>query len=203
MINPMRSRTIALLLSLLLSSAYYLAVSTAASAQDPPPPPPPVKDYFPDKWDEYTSREGKFRIRFPKEPREFARTQGQFEVRSLEHKGLLHYRVSYVDYKTPLDDPKTVTGLLQGIKGAALGSIQGKGVRVVADREVTVDGRKGVYIHVEVEGKEVVRMQWVAAGSVLYTVGVSGRKGSPNEMEGKDDFEKVASGFIGSFHLTQ
>jgi len=44
-------------------------------------------------------------------------------------------------------------------------------------------------------------MQWVPAGSVLYTISVASRKGSPQELEGKDDFEKLSAGFIGSFHV--
>jgi hypothetical protein len=184
--------------------AFYLVAAPSASAQGPPPPPPPppAKDYFPDKWDEYASAAGKFRIRFPKEPRESVNMQGQLEVHSLEHKGLLHYRVSYVDYKTQIDDPQKIANLLQGLKNAALNSLQGKNIRVVAEREVTVDGYKGIFIHIEIEGREVVRLQWVIAGSRLYSISTSSRMGSPNEMEGKDDFEKVATGFISSFHVT-
>ena len=194
-------RAFSLLLPLLLFSAFY--ATTPASAQSPPAPPPPVNDYFPDKWSEYTSEGGKFRIRFPKEPQKSVSKLGRFDIYTMALRGLLDYRVSYVDYKTPLDDPQKVDAMLQGIKEAALSGLQGKEVRMVAEREITVDGHKGIYIHIEVEGKEVVHMQWVVAGPVLYSIATSSRKGRPNELEGKDDFAKVASGFIGSFHLTQ
>ena len=69
-------------------------------------------------------------------------------------------------------------------------------------REVDVDGHHGVFVHMEVGGREVIRMQWIAAGSRLYTVSATSRKGDPRELEGKDDFEKIAVGFIGSFHVT-
>lgn len=197
--KPMK-KAFTLLLPLLLSAFY---VTIPASAQAPPPPPPPANDYFPDKWNEYTSEGGKFRIRFPKEPQKSVSKQGQFDVHSMALSGLLHYRISYVDYKTPLDDPQKVSGLLQGIKQAALSSLQGKEFRMVAEREITVDGHKGASIHIEVEGKEVVHMQWVVAGSVLYSIATSSRKGRPNELEGKDDFAKIVSGFISSFHVTQ
>ena len=200
---PKKTKTFIPQLSALLMFSFYIVATFHVLAQGPPPPPPPppAKDYFPDKWDEYTSETGKFRIRFPKEPRESVNTQGQLEVHSLEHKGLLHYQVSYVDYKTQIADPQKLSNLLQGLRNAALNSLQGKNVRIVAEREVIVDGHKGIFIHIEVEGREIVRLQWVVAGSRLYSISASSRKGSPNEMEGKNDFEKVATGFISSFHI--
>ena len=196
----MRKRTHSLPLSVLLISAYLVAASYAAPAQLPPPP-PPAKDYFPGTWDEYTSRAGKFRIRFPKQPRESVGTQEGLAVYTLEHEGLLSYRASSVDFGAPLDDLQKVAGLFQELKRGALNTLTGVNMRVVADREVTVDGHRGIFLHIEVEGGEVVRIQWVVAGPRLYTITTSSRKGRPNELEGKDDFEKVASGFIGSFHV--
>jgi hypothetical protein len=58
-----------------------------------------------------------------------------------------------------------------------------------------------VFIHVEVGAREVIRLQWVAAGSRLYSISTTSRRGSPQELEGKDDFEKIVVGFIGSFHV--
>jgi len=194
-------RAFTLLLSLLLISAFHATMP--ASTQEPLQLPSPVNDYFPDKWSEYTSEGAKFRIRFPKEPQKSVSKLGRFDVYTMALRGLLDYRVSYVDYNTTLDDPQKVGALLKGVKEAALSGLQGKEVRMVTEREITVDGHKGVYIHIEVDGKEVVHMQWVVAGSVLYSIATSSRKGKPNELEGKDDFAKVASGFIGSFHLTQ
>lgn len=199
----MKTRIINYLLTASLLSAVYVMACTAARAQDPVPPPPPAKDYFPDKWEEFSSEGGKFRVRFPYKPREATGKQGDMEVHSMEYKGLLHYRVSYVDYGVAIEsDPEKVKAILQGLKDAALGPLKAKDPRVVAEREATVDGHPAAFVRVELQGKEVIRMQWVVAGSRLYAISATGRKGSPNEMEGKDDFEKVAMGFINSFHLT-
>ena len=197
----MKTRTFNLLLPILLVFTFYVVAPSLAHAQAPPPPPPPAKDYFPDKWDEYSSKTGKFRIRFPKQPQESVNMQGELEVSSLEYKGLINYRVSSVDYKNPIDDPQKVKAMLQGLKTSALNSLKDKGLTVVAEREVTVDGHNGIFVHVELQGKEVWRVQWVAAGSRLYTIITFSRKGSPEELEGKDDFQKVAMGFINSFHV--
>ena len=186
-----------MIMIVLLASAHFIA----AHAQDPPPPPPPAKDYFPKTWDEYSFPAGKFRIRFPQKPIERTTTEDGFQVNSVEYNGLIAYRVSYVDFGVPIDDPQKVKEMLQRMKTAALNSIQDKGVRIITDREVAVDGHAGVFVHVEVGAKEVIRMQWIPAGSRLYTISTTSRKGSPQELEGKDDFEKIAIGFIDSFHV--
>lgn len=179
----------------LLPSAHFISVN----AQDPPPP---AKDYFPSTWDEYCFPAGQFCIRLPQKPTESKSTQGRFEVNSIEYKGLITYRVSYVDYQVPIDDPQKVKEMLQGLKTTALDSIRDKGVRIVADREVTVGSHTGIYLHLEVGGKEIVRIEWIPAGTRLYTISTTSRKGIPQELEGKDDYEKVATGFIGSFRVT-
>jgi hypothetical protein len=176
------------------------AAFVAAYAQGPPPP-PPAKDYFPDTWDEYSFPSGKFRIRFPQKPVESTTSNGKLKMNSIKYKGLVDYEVFYIDYGVPIDNPQKVKEMLQAMKTAALNSIQAKGVQIIADREVVVDGYSGVFIHLEVGASEVIRLQWVAAGSRLYTISTTSRKGSPQELEGKDDYEKIVVGFIGSFHV--
>jgi hypothetical protein len=180
----------------LLASAHFIA----AHAQGPPPP-PPAKDYFPKTWDEYSFPAGKLRIRFPQKPIESTTSAARFQVHLIQYKGLITYAVSYADYGVPIDDPQKVKEMLQSLKTAAINSIRDKGVRIITEREVAVDGHPGVFIHIEVGAKDVIRMQWLAAGSRLYTISTTSGKGSPLELEGKDDYEKIAIGFIGSFHV--
>jgi len=182
---------------LLLASAHFIDVQ----AQGPPPPPPPAKDYFPKTWDEYSFPDGKLRIRFPAKPTESTSTKERFPIHTIKYKGLIAFEASYVDYQVPIDDPKKVKELLQAMKTAALNSIQPKSVQIVSEREVSVDGHSGIFLHLEVDAKEVIRVEWVIAGSRLYTVSASSGKGDPRELEGEDDFEKVALGFINSFHV--
>ena len=188
-----------IIMLLLLASAHFIDVQ----AQGPPPPPPPAKDYSPNTWDEYSFPAGKLRIRFPAKPTESTSTNERFAIHSIQYKGLITYEVSYVDYQVPIDDPTKVKDLLQAMKTAALNTIRPKGVQIIAEREISVDGHSGIFVHLEVGAKEVIRVQWIIAGSRLYTVSASSRKGSPEELEGKDDFEKVALGFINSFHVSE
>src|ERR1700687_5047707 len=113
---------------LLIMSVYPLVELGVVMAQEPPPP--PAKDYFPATWDEYSYQGAKFRIRFPGVPKESANTlttpNAPWEVHSLQYNGLLTYRISYVDYKTPIDDPLKVKDLLQGLKANALKALRDK-----------------------------------------------------------------------------
>lgn len=199
--GPMKNKIPTIVLLVLLATTFCWLAATSAHAQNQPPPPPPANDYFPNNWDEYSFPAGRFKIRFPKKPEETVETQGEFEVHSVQYRGLIRYRISYVDYKVPIDDPQKVKEILQGIKTAGLNAIRDKGLQVIADREVVVDGHAGIFVHFEVQSKDVIRLQWVAAGSCLYTISAESRKGSPRELEGQDDFEKVAMGFISSFHV--
>jgi hypothetical protein len=78
---------------------------------------------------------------------------------------------------------------------AAAGVVDPPGVETHSP-PLVVGGHSGIFIHIEVQAKEVIRMQWVVAGTRLYTISAENRKGHPNELEGKNDFETVAMGFI-------
>jgi hypothetical protein len=193
----MRTQIHNLLLSMLLLSACYVMTPAVAKAQEPPPPPPPAKNYFPDKWDEYTSEQGRFRIRFPGKPQE---EFSPVAVRFLSYSSLLNYRISYVDEPEITDDPNSGKQYLQEMKSASQELAKYSNERIIKEKDVTIDRYLGYFIHVE-SAKGWVRMQQIVVGRRVYTIVVEGRKGRANELEGKDDFEKVAMGFINSFKL--
>jgi hypothetical protein len=187
---------------LFLAFLLFALVLNAAKlqAQGPPPPPPPAKDYFPNTWDEYPTI-GPFRIRFPKEPQERTAPQGNLEIHYLEYKGLLRYSLSYVDYQTSLEDPQKLKDILQGLKGITLKSVQNMDHRLVTEREVNLDNHHGLFVQIEVQAKEVIRLEWLVVGSRLYTISTLSRKATEQEFKGKDDYEEIALAFINSFRL--
>jgi hypothetical protein len=202
----MKTRIFTYLLPALLVSAFYATACVSAQAQEPPPPPPPAKDYFPNTWDEYSSQQGQFRVRIPGKPKESTTTEdtpaGKLVTLDVEYKGLLGYSVVFMNYEKLLDAQITEQQLLEGSKNAVLDKMKATNFRIVKERSVTVDGHAGYFLHAEYGVKGVMRVQWVIAGKRVYILIAEGRKGSPNELEGKDDFEKVAMGFINSFHIT-
>jgi hypothetical protein len=186
--------------AIFLIISLIVALNTTVFAQQPSPSPPP--DYSPDKWSEYSSPLGEYRIRFPGRPSDVSTNNGKVETRGMEYKGVLTYRVIYVDYGESIDDPAKVKDLLQGIKEAALNAVRDRGLLVVADNEVEVDGHPGVFVHVEVQRRSVVRMQWVISGSRLYTISTLSDKTTSKDPEAKDDYESTSATFIKSFHIT-
>ena len=176
---------------LLFISASYMTAPVVTKSQGPPPP---ARDYFPDKWDEYTSEQGRFRIRFPGKPTEEFSPVG---VHFLSYAGLLNYRVSYVDEPELSDDPVSAKRYLQETKSATLELTKISGERIVSERTVTVDGHPGYFSHVE-SATGWIRSQEVVVGKRVYTMIVEGRK---DALAGKNDFEKVALAFINSFKL--
>ncbi len=195
----MRTITLTLFLSMLFISACFVMTPTVSQAQEPlpPPAPPPATDYFPDKWDEYTSEQGRFRIRFPGKPKE---EFSPVNVYFLSYSGLLDFRVSYVDEPELTSDPDSAKHYLRESKAASLLITKISGERIIKEKAVTVLGHPGYFLHVE-SAKARVRTLEIVAGQRVYTIIVEGRKGRANKLGGKADFEKVAMAFFNSFKL--
>ena len=189
----MRTMTRHSFLSMLLISAYCLMTPAVAQAQGLPPP--PAKDYFPEKWEEYTSEQGRFRIRFPGKPKEEYSPVG---VNFFTYNGLLEYRVSYVDEPELSDTLDSAKQYLRESRSASQEIVKYSNERIIEEKEVTFDGYPGLFTYVE-SGKAWIRTQEIVVGKRVFTIIVEGRKGQANELEGKDNFEKVAMGFINSF----
>jgi hypothetical protein len=82
-------------------------VSAQQSGGPPPPPPPPARDYCPKTWERFSFDGGRFSACFPGVPRETVTEApagtSQPAQHAVEYKGLLTYRVSYVDYPVVLE----------------------------------------------------------------------------------------------------
>jgi hypothetical protein len=168
-----------------------MAAHTKSGSQRPSSPP---RDYSPNKWNEYTSEQGRFRIRFPGKPTE---ELSPADVHFLSYSGLLDYRVSYVDKAELNDDLSSAKRYLRETKSATLELTRISGERVVRERTITVDGRPGYFSHVE-SATGWICSEEVVAGQRVYTIIVEGRK---NVLAGSYRVEKVALGFINSFKL--
>lgn len=188
-----------LLLSMLFISACYVMAPAVTHAQEPPPPAPPEKDYFPDKWDEYTSAQGRFRIRFPGKPRE--EFSPVVDVHFLSYSGVLEYRVSYVDEPKLTGDLDSAKHYLNESKSASLLITRISGERIIREKAVTVNGHPGYFLHVESD-KAWVRTLEIVVGQRVYTVIVEGRRKRANNLiKEKADFEELAMAFFNSFKL--
>jgi hypothetical protein len=185
-----------LILLLLLLCAPFSLTRPVTLAQEPRAPLSDTSDYFPEKWVEYSSEPGRFRIRFPGKPKD----EFSVGVHYISYGGLLQYRVSYVDEPELAGNPDSAKRYLREMKAASDAITTMSNERIVKEREVTVNGYPGYFTHVET-AKGWVRDLQLVVGQRVYTIVVEGRKARPNDPEGKDDFEKLAMAFINSFKL--
>jgi hypothetical protein len=208
-----------ILLSILTSSASLCAAQTKQQVETPPPPapkqrieveppPPPANDYFPQRWKEFTSIEGRFKILFPGTPQQSSETIAnpsgrQLSFHRLTYKSFISYRVTYADYAKPIDDPETVKKFFDTIRDGTLSGVTQFNPRVLHEADFSLDGHPGRFIEMELAGNLIVRIKWVAVKERLYYVAVNAPKGHVDALEGKNGYEKIAMSFLDSFKLTK
>jgi hypothetical protein len=163
-------------------------------------PPSPSNEYFIQKWVEYNSGPGRFKVKFPKTPREYSELQGggQSTVYFAEHKGLLLYVTSYGDTPSPIADGKAY---LSNISQGWLEMNSARNLHVVKNEEISFNGYQARFLQVETQGG-VVRVRWIVVNDRIYYQFVAAPK-HQNAMESDNGYEKLAMGFLNSFELTK
>jgi hypothetical protein len=195
------------LLPVLLLFAFYLMTPVVTQAQVPPPPPPPANDYFPQKWKEFLSVEGKFKIRFPGIPKESSTEREsngiKLIVRSVNYKSFILYGVTYTDYPQNVDDPSIVKNFLDNVRNGGLSGIAETKPRIIKESNISVNGHPSRFLQVEMDGKAILRAKYVAFKNRLYIVGVTTPKGHQNALGAENDYEKIAMSFLDSFQIIE
>ncbi len=191
---------------LLLSALGFPALGLAQTS--PPPPPPPSKEYFPKAWKPFQDKEGRFSIKFPEPPTESVQnretSRGKIETHSLGFKGgIVILTLLYTDFPVLPTEQKEQTALLERFRDNLLKTFQSSNPKIIRQSEISLAGNPGSYCHFELDNRQVTRIRVYLVGKRVYQLIVQTRKGSPNEMEGADDFEKIATGFFESFQLTE
>lgn len=188
------------LFCLLILTSYSVCNAQTSPSDNPKPPPPPSKEYFPNTWQEYVSDSGKFKIKFPKMPREYSEVQegagGKSTVYIAEHKGLLYYVTTYADSATRISDAK---GFLKGVSEAWLNANSARNPTVIKNEDVSFNGSPGKFLQIET-ANHVVRVRWIVVRDRVYYQFVASLK-HENAMESKKGYEKLAMAFLDSFEL--
>jgi len=182
-----------------------VGICSVSRSQAPPPPPPPALDYSPAKWPRFTFESGRFSACFPGKPSESVESSGSAtgpDRHVVEYKGLLSYGVTYADFGRRIDEKSKVQDLLQALKSVIIKADKEPEVKLVEQRKVEVQGYEGLYFQLDEGDKRTVRFELVPVGSRLFIISVEGQRGLPGIMGGKDNFAKIAAGFIGSFQIT-
>jgi hypothetical protein len=189
--------TINFLLCLLMLISYSACQAQTNQSDNPPPP---SNEYFPQKWFEYVSDSGKFKIKFPKKPNESSQIQngigGESTVYISEYKGLLLYVTTYADSAGHIPDAKA---FLNGISDAWLNANSGRNPQVIKNEEISFNGNPARFLQIETRN-DVVRVRWIVVKDRVYYQFVAAPK-HKNAMDSENGYEKLAMAFLDSFEL--
>lgn len=193
--------------SMLFCCAALCVAQQNKSTSGPPPPPRPADDYFPQRWKDFLSKEGKFKIRFPGIPKESSTEREsngiKLIVRSVNYKSFILYGVTYTDYPQNVDDPSTVKNFLDNVRNGGLSGIARTKPQIIRESDISVNGHPGRFLQVEMSGQAVLSVKYVAFKNRLYMIGVTTPKGYRNALGADPDYEKIAMSFLDSFQLIE
>jgi hypothetical protein len=195
--------TLSLLLCLLVAGSFIIC-----GGQEPPPPPPPAKDYFPKTWKEFMSVDGKFKARYPGDPKEATKTFDSEHGSLLLHSffygnsSFIFYSVDYRDYPSAPTNRSAVKRILEKAKENRLMGLEGK-MKLVAEKETTRDGNPALYFEMEYLQTKRLRELDVISGRPHYTVLVIAFSSHGNAMGAENAYEAIATSFLDSFHVVE
>jgi len=150
---------------------------------------------------EYVSPAGRFKIRFPGVPQEFAGTHDAKLGKIASHFVMLNtdvtHVVNYTDYPMNIEQPQLVKGFLDNARDGGLARVAKEEPRILAESDVSVEGHPGRFVRVELKGDAILRHKLVVVGNRLYVLSV----GTPKRPEAQAEYEKRATAFFDSFKL--
>ena len=188
-----RTASFTLMLILLGGLSAVCAAQTAA-------PPARSLDYFPQRWKEFSSGEGGFKALFPGEPTLKSSTQetaaGKIPTHLAVYRSSIEYAVAYMDFPNLLDGPDVVTNTYDRARDGGLEEISKHKPRVVSEADITISGRRGRFLHIELEDQTTLRLKLLAVRSRVYMVTVTTPPG--RDSEAKKDYERIATSFLDS-----
>ena len=176
--------------------------------------PPPAVEYNPNAWKEFSSREGRFSIRFPGTPVAVASTIQTSQGAVSTHKFLLklpesYYHISYLDYPTYADTDEFASKTLQAGRDGMLANNQS--MELIGERQVTQNGFKGSeYLILQNKFSFGIIRAFVIHGR-LYQLGVLAptdaafRRAQPSARaeDRTEFFNLLATRFLDSFKLLE
>ena len=174
-----------------------------SSSPPPPPPPPPAVDYFPDRWVEFVSPEGRFKAKFPKTPKltaeEFKQGDIKATVHTIQYQGLFTCRVVYVEFPELTKDANLIKALFDEMRNNSLNEVQKYSPMVIDEKDISVDGYQGRFLDYQLSDKVRTRARWILAEKHLYEITAIAPIHS-HAMESDNGYEKLSMSFLNSFH---
>src|SRR5688572_25238419 len=149
---------------------------------------------------EYSSKAGRFSIRFSGVPREFEESEETSVGTLLTHTVLfvkdIAESVSYRDYPGNLELPNFIKRVLDDARDRALARFAREEPRILSETDVSVEGHPGRLVRVEVKD-QTLRFKILVVANRTYVLML----GTPKLSGAESAHEKLATSFFDSFKL--
>gem|GEM_PF-5465257 len=183
-----------------LTAFLFLLSAGSAIAQKQPPAMSP--DYFPERWEEFTYQDDLFKIHFPKTPQVASIPGKKGETtRIYKHRSFVAFEIRVTTFPATLEGKIPVEALFEEMKKLGLEGIKNYNPKIIAETDITQDGKAGRFIHAETSDGAVLRMKFFLSGARIFYLFAETEKGAKHGINWENDFEKVAMGFLDSFKL--
>ena len=195
--NLMKARTI-------LTFLFVLVASVTVRAQENPPP--PADDFVPERWKEFISTDGGFKVLMPGVPTAVSQPVDDKPGSAVAHfhtlsTGTAEYVVGYTIFGRDLENLQSSKVTLDGIRDRMLVRESGK---LLSEEDVSTAGHPGRATVIEVSDG-IFRDRYFLVGNRLYTVTIFTPKVKAQTEAFTEGIRKsqewVANRFLDSFRL--
>lgn len=152
-------------------------------------------------WKEFSSAEGKFKIKFPGPPYQTSlqlAKELKFQVAGYQSAG--SYSVRYVDFPEVVKDPAALKAFLDHMRDAELEYLEqrGKKFKILSETDITHDRYLGRMLVLELPNNVIYRNKTIIVNNRLYALTAIVPK---DDAQSGNVFEQLSMKFIDSFVL--
>ncbi len=166
--------------------------------------PQPADDYFPERWKEFSSEDGTFRILFPGTPKESNADEnfspGRYPIYYAIYKSFLSYMALYAEYDGDIENPASANAIFDRARNKII-SVSAElkeSPRIIKDEDISFEGHPGRFLQVALSNNKVTWNKFIIVKNRFYFLQVEMLKGA---SRAGNDYEKIAMRFLNSFRL--
>jgi hypothetical protein len=167
-------------------------------------PPPSANDYFPERWKEFSSKDGTFKILFPGTPKESTiddnAAPDSYPTYYASYKSFLSYSALYVEYDEDIENPAAAKQAFDRARNSALSTATQlrESPRIIKEEDISVEGHPGRFLQMGLSNNKAVWIKFVVVKNRFYYLQVEMLNGPSRTC---NDYEKIAMRFLDSFRL--
>ena len=186
--------------SVRLSVCGLLCVSFCLAQKSQPKDVDAIAEQSPASWKEFSSREGRFAIKFPGVPKAETQPIGEFVLTIHKLQTFAEYSVMYADYPEWANDkdPRLAKRILDdGLEGAVAETRS----KLIEVEEILLDDHPGRRYTERMPDGSVLRGKTFLVGHRLYQIAITTPKEDGATSDAIKFYQSTASKFLASFRL--